>query len=164
MTKIHRHSRNKRRKIRGGDFSSWWNNNVTNNSWLGNNSGSDYGTDGTGSGWFSRSKKYLSSLNPWSSSNNMSTNPQYGMDSQYGVNSQYSMDSQGTAQPQQYYGPSGGKRKTKRRVGGFSANTPTTGLAHNASPVSGLATAKAHNWVGGRTKNRRHKHTKTCRH
>jgi hypothetical protein len=53
-------------------------------------------------------------------------------------------------QQQQYPQPPkyvyGGKKKTKKRGGS---------LASPASPVSGLATAKAHNWVGGKTRKRR---------
>jgi hypothetical protein len=137
--KYRKNSKRSHKRIRGGDLSTWWSNNVSNNSMFGSNS--------DGSGWFNRSKNYLSGLNPWSSSqsNNME------------------MSSTGIDNSQQYYTPSGGKRKTKKR-GGFSSSTPNTGLASTASPVSGLPTAKAHNWVGGRTKHRRHKHSKTCRH
>jgi len=60
----------------------------------------------------------------------------------------------------------GGKkrRNTQSKRGGFKSNTPTTGLASHAGLVSGLATARAHNLVGGKTKRHRHRHSKTCRH
>ena len=38
--------------------------------------------------------------------------------------------------------------------GGFTDNTPTTGLAATASPISDIKTAQAHNWVGGRSRRR----------
>jgi hypothetical protein len=63
----------------------------------------------------------------------------------------------------------GGKHSRRRRLmrGGFKDNTPTTGVASHAAPISGVSTANAHNWVGGRTRrrgrkggksHRRHKH------
>lgn len=59
----------------------------------------------------------------------------------------------------------GRHRRTKHRRhkmhGGFKDNTPTSGIAAHASPISGVTTAKAHNWVGGKT--RRHKR-KSRRH
>lgn len=62
----------------------------------------------------------------------------------------------------------GGKRKRSRKMrGGFSDNTPTTGLAAHASPISGIKSAQPHNWVGGKTKKRRggkHRHSKSCKH
>ena len=62
----------------------------------------------------------------------------------------------------------GGKRKRSRKMrGGFSDNTPTTGLAAHASPISGIKSAQPHNWVGGKTKKRRggkHRNSKSCKH
>ena len=62
----------------------------------------------------------------------------------------------------------GGKRKRSRKMrGGFSDNTPTTGLAAHASPISGVKSAQPHNWVGGRTRRRngrKHRCNKSCRH
>jgi hypothetical protein len=57
----------------------------------------------------------------------------------------------------------GGKHSRRRRHmrGGFKDNTPTTGVASHAAPISGVSTAKAHNWVGGRTRRRGRK---TSRH
>ena len=57
-----------------------------------------------------------------------------------------------------YIPPSGGRKRTKKHRkmrGGFTDNTPTTGLAARASPISDIKTAQPHNWVGGRTKRRR---------
>lgn len=56
----------------------------------------------------------------------------------------------------------GGKTKRRRMRGGFKDNTPTTGLANHAAPFSGK-TAQPHNWVGGKTKRRKHRHSKSCR-
>ena len=61
-------------------------------------------------------------------------------------------------------GYGGKRRRTQKKMrGGFSPNTPTTGLAFNASPISGIASVKSM-WVGGKTRRRRsHKHTKSCK-
>ena len=74
-------------------------------------------------------------------------------------------------QPQPSYGaPSygmGGKKKRTRRCkrgGSYSPNMSQTNLAASASPVSGIQTVKAQTWVGGKTKRRRHKHNKSCKH
>lgn len=74
-------------------------------------------------------------------------------------------------QSQPSYAPTayGGKSKRRRMRGGFKDNTPTTGIAANAASFSGN-TAQAHNWVGGKTRKRRHhrskkhRHTKSCKH
>ena len=75
------------------------------------------------------------------------------------------------AQPQQSsygmgYGMGGKKKRTRRgkRGGSFSPNISETNLAASASPVSGIQTVKAQTWVGGKTKRRRHKHNKSCKH
>jgi hypothetical protein len=60
----------------------------------------------------------------------------------------------------------GGKRRQSKKnmKGGFSANTPTTGLAATASPISGIASVRSM-WVGGKTKKRRsHKQRKSRKH
>jgi len=58
----------------------------------------------------------------------------------------------------------GRKRRSRAKRGGYSANSPTTGIAFYASPVSDIKNAQPHNWVGGRTKRRRkHKHSKSCK-
>ena len=56
----------------------------------------------------------------------------------------------------------GGKTNRRRMRGGFKDNTPTTGLANHAAPFSGK-TAQPHNWVGGKTKRRKHRHSKSYR-
>jgi hypothetical protein len=53
--------------------------------------------------------------------------------------------------------------------GGFKDNTPVTGLASTASPISDIKTAQPKTWVGGKTKKRRHhggkhRHSKSCKH
>ena len=61
--------------------------------------------------------------------------------------------------------PIGGRKRTRRRHmrgGDFKDNTPITGLAANASPISDIKTAQPHNLVGGKTKRRRH--SKSRRH
>jgi len=59
----------------------------------------------------------------------------------------------------------GGKRRSRKMRGGFKSNTPTTGLAFAASPISGIKTAQPHNWVGGKTKkHHKRKHSKSHRH
>jgi hypothetical protein len=55
--------------------------------------------------------------------------------------------------------PVGGRRRRTSKRGGYSANTPTNGLASTASPFSGK-TAQPHVWVGGKTR-RRNKQTKS---
>ena len=66
-----------------------------------------------------------------------------------------------------YTSTSGGKKTKKRHRkmrGGFSDNTPTTGLAATASPISGIKSAQPHNWVGGKTKrHRKNKKTKSSK-
>lgn len=48
----------------------------------------------------------------------------------------------------------GRKRARTMRGGDFGANAPLS-LATNASPISGINSARPHNWVGGRTRGRR---------
>jgi hypothetical protein len=48
---------------------------------------------------------------------------------------------------------SGKFRKSRRMKGGYKDNISLTNLASTAAPFSG-ATARAHNWVGGRKKRR----------
>ena len=50
----------------------------------------------------------------------------------------------------------GGRRNTRKKHmrGGFKDNISTTNLAAHAAPFSG-PTAKAHTWVGGRTRRNR---------
>ena len=55
-----------------------------------------------------------------------------------------------------------GRGKMMMMGGNFSPNTPLTGLAANAEPISGVPTASAQ-MVGGRTRRRRNKHRKSCK-
>ena len=129
--------RNRHKKIKGGDFNNWWSDNVTNSDWL------------------NRTKSYIPS---WMSGDSSQSSTGF---SNMGFGSTSSSDSSdfnfGTT------GSNTGGRKTKRKHGGYTGNTPTTGLAEKASPVSGLQTAKPHTLVGGKTKRHR-KHSKTCKH
>jgi len=82
---------------------------------------------------------------------------------------QPSYEAQPQAQPSYgapSYGMGGKKRRTRRgkRGGSYSSNMSQTNLAASASPVSGIQTVKAQTWVGGKTKRRRHKHNKSCKH
>ena len=82
-----------------------------------------------------------------------------GMNSRYGaagMNSGYSAANYGAASY-------GGKRR-RMRGGSVTPNMPLTGLASSASPVSNMQTVKAQTWVGGRTRRRRHRHGKSCKH
>ena len=58
------------------------------------------------------------------------------------------------------------KRKRKRHMkGGYSDNTPLTGLAASAEPISGIKSAEPHTIVGGKKKTkRRQRHSKSCKH
>jgi hypothetical protein len=61
----------------------------------------------------------------------------------------------------------GGKKKSRKMRGGFTDNTPTTGLASHAAPISDIKNAQPLTIVGGKTKKRRggkHRHSKSCRH
>jgi hypothetical protein len=59
--------------------------------------------------------------------------------------------------------PSGGRKRRTAKRGGYSASSSMNGLASTAGSFSGK-TAQPQNWVGGRTKRRRHRHTKSCKH
>ena len=56
--------------------------------------------------------------------------------------------------PSSSYG--GKKGKSRKMRGGYSNNIALTGLAANASPISGIKSAEPHNWVGGK-KSRKNK-------
>jgi hypothetical protein len=85
--------------------------------------------------------------------------PSYGQSS-YGQSS-YGQPSYGqSAYGQSSYGGKKNKKHTRRMRGGFTDNTPVTGLAAHAASFSG-PTAKPHNLVGGKT--RRHRNSKTNR-
>ena len=49
----------------------------------------------------------------------------------------------------------GRKRSRTMRGGKFGANAPLS-LATNASPISGISSARAHSWVGGRSRSRKY--------
>jgi hypothetical protein len=54
-------------------------------------------------------------------------------------------------------GAYGGKKgKSRKMRGGYSNNNALTGLAANASPISGIKSAEPQNWVGGK-KSRKNK-------
>ena len=59
-----------------------------------------------------------------------------------------------TTTPSGAYG--GKKGKSRKMRGGYSNNIALTGLAANASPISGIKSAEPHNWVGGK-KSRKNK-------
>lgn len=48
----------------------------------------------------------------------------------------------------------GRKRMRAMRGGNVNASDPLS-LATNASPISGISSARAHNWVGGRTRSQK---------
>jgi hypothetical protein len=79
--------------------------------------------------------------------------------------STYSSTPPVTMTPPPSTGYGGKRRRTQKKMrGGFSPNTPTTGLAFTASPIANIASAKSM-WVGGKSRKRRsHKHTRSCKH
>jgi hypothetical protein len=139
MTRKHR--KNKKGGFLGMDTSSWT------SGW----SSSSFSP----SGWFGKKEQQPAQPQPQPQQPSYGTEPQpsYGAQPQ----SSYGMGS---------YGMGGKKRRTRRgkRGGAFSPNMSQTNLAASASPVSGIQTVKAQTWVGGRTKKRRHRHTKSCKH
>ena len=91
-----------------------------------------------------------------------------GMNSGYGaasMNSSYGAAGMNSGYSAANYGAAsyGGKRR-RMRGGSVTPNMPLTGLASSASPVSNMQTVKAQTWVGGRTRRRRHRHGKSCKH
>ena len=46
----------------------------------------------------------------------------------------------------------GGRRRSRAMRGGNVNASDPLSLATNASPISGISSARAHNWVGGRTR------------
>ena len=48
----------------------------------------------------------------------------------------------------------GGRRRMRAMRGGNVNASDPLSLATNASPISGISSARAHNWVGGRTRGR----------
>jgi hypothetical protein len=57
----------------------------------------------------------------------------------------------------------GRTRRRKYRGGNYSANTPLTSVASHAAPVHGIPNAQPHNWVGGKSKRRRHRRKRSSR-
>lgn len=111
-------------------------------------------SQGASSMW-EKTKNATSSL---TSSTPSTTSPNYSSTSSYNTPSYTSAPMTSSTY--------GGKRSRRRRHmrGGFKDNTPETGLAAHAAPISGVPTAKAHNWVGGRTRRHHKKGNKTRRH
>ena len=93
--------------------------------------------------------------------------PSYNSYSSPTYSSSYSNPTSSTSYSNPSYSSSyyGGKRRRSRKHmrGGFTDNTPTTGLAAHAAPFSG-PTAQPHNWLGGKTRRRHRKGRKTRRH
>jgi hypothetical protein len=115
----------KRRTMKGGDLSSWFND-----------------TSSSASSWFNNS---TSSASSWLTSAWNKTKNAYS--STTGTTPSTTTPSYGGKK----------RRRTKRMRGGnFTDNTPTTGLASHAGPISDIKTAQPHNWVGGR-RTRKHK-------
>jgi hypothetical protein len=55
----------------------------------------------------------------------------------------------------------GGRRRTRKRMrGGYKPSHSLNNIAATASPVHGLETARAHNWVGGRRRRKRRTRTR----
>ena len=77
----------------------------------------------------------------------------------------YTSTANAISPPPPTYSVLGGRRRSKSKRGGYSANTPTNGLASSAASFSGK-TAQPHSLVGGKTRRRRrrHCHTKSCKH
>jgi hypothetical protein len=117
-------------------------------------------TNGTSSG----TSSWTSGLSSWTP--NWLSKKEEPQQLSYGIQPQSQPQSQPQPQPQPSYGMGGKKRRTRRgkRGGAFSPNMSQTNLAASASPVSGIQTVKAQTWVGGKTKRRRHRHNKSCKH
>ena len=146
-----KHSHKNRRRMNGGfwPFSSSASNysgTGTGSSWFGSNSSSGNKNQGQSSSMFGNWFGSNSSSYPSSSNSNYNTGFNYN----------------------NYGGKSRKNTRTRSMAGGYKDNTPVTGLATNASPFSGTPTAKAHNWVGGKTRRhrrtRKHHHSKYCKH
>jgi hypothetical protein len=59
-------------------------------------------------------------------------------------------------------GAYGGKKgKSRKMRGGYSNNNASTGLAANASPISGIKSAEPHNWVGGKKSRKNKRRTRS---
>lgn len=154
--------KHRRRPIKGGFWP--FDSNNTSSGYGSSNSGlfsnlfgnsskrTSYETSNSGSGMFGN---LFGSNSSGTNASGYGNTASYGNTSGYGNTSSYGNTSG--------YGY-GGRSRRRRMKGGFKDNTPTTGLAAHAAPISGVSTAKAHNWVGGRTKRRYKKGGKTHRH
>ena len=54
--------------------------------------------------------------------------------------------------PRKLLPSTGGRRRSRAMRGGNVNASDPLSLATNASPISGISSARAHNWVGGRTR------------
>ena len=104
------------------------------------------------SGWGSSisqsaSNAYNKTKNATSSAYSSATTPT--------TSTSYTPTSTASYTPSGAYG--GKKGKSRKMRGGYSNNIALTGLAANASLISGIKSAESHNWVGGKKsrKNRR---------
>jgi hypothetical protein len=133
-----------RSKKRGGGMFDW----VTGSS---STTDGSLSTDGSSSseGWFDSLKKKASSATSSASS---------WLPSSFSSSSSSSSNSDSTYPT----ATQGGRRRRKMR-GGYSDSVSITNLASRAAPFSG-STARAHSYVGGRTKRRCHKHKGSRKH
>jgi hypothetical protein len=92
-------------------------------------------------------------LSSWGSSISQSASDAYNK-TKNAASSAYSSATTPSYTPSGAYG--GKKGKSRKMRGGYSNNIALTGLAANASPISGIKSAEPHNWVGGK-KSRKNK-------
>ena len=119
-------------------------------------------SDMTGDGWFGSSSSSGSNSGSWFNSF-WSDKPKTEPTAEYSPQPQYTPPPQYTSPPEQpNYETSGGKTRRKRMRGGFSSNTPTSGLAYTAASFSGN-TAKPHGLIGGKSGSHKRKRNKTRR-
>jgi hypothetical protein len=132
-------------------------------------SNNSYGatTGSTSGSWWDEltGKKPQTGMNYGSTGMNQSYNSP--MNASYGAYNGMGSNGMGSNGMNASYGATGmgygGKRKRKMRGGSVTPNVSLTNLASRAAPVSGIDTVKAQTWVGGRTKRRRHRHSKSCK-
>ena len=99
----------------------------------------------------SASNAYNKTKNAASSAYSSATTPTSPTTS---TSTSYTPTSTASYTPSGAYG--GKKGKSRKMRGGYSNNIALTGLAANASPISGIKSAEPHNWVGGK-KSRKNK-------
>ena len=103
----------------------------------------------------SASNAYNKTKNAASSAYSSVTTPTTSTSTSYTPTStSYTPTSTASYTPSGAYG--GKKGKSRKMRGGYSNNIALTGLAANASPISGIKSAEPHNWVGGK-KSRKNK-------